>query len=220
MPALPPVPNVLRADLQFSIPSAGLIHTRFLFRYSGGPPNSSDATNLAADIYSPASAFHTFYDTETTLQGVEVTDLSSPSGGQGVHAQATVGTEAGGLLTGGTAVLVNYLIARRYRGGKPRSYFPFFTTSDLANRDAWAAGSTSAFDSALATFFGAVIGTVAGTTTITDHVNVSYYDGFTVVTNPVTGRARNVPKVRTTPLVDVISSFAVSPRPASQRRRN
>ena len=220
MPALPSVPNVLRADLQFSIPSAGVIHTRFMFRYSGGPPNSTDATNLAADIYSPAAAMASFWDAETGLEGVEVTDLSSPSGGQGVHAQATVGTRAGGELTGGTAVLVNYLIARRYRGGKPRSYLPWFTSSDLANRDAWVSGSLTALDSALSTFFAAVIGLNSGTTTIEDHVNVSYYEGFTVVTNPVTGRARNVPKVRTTPEVDVITSFAVSPRPASQRRRN
>lgn len=220
MPPLPSVPNVLRADLLWSDGSDTSVRTRQFYRYSGGPPNASDAVALAADIYSPASAMAALWSTNTDLTGVEVTDLSSPAGGQGLHAQSTAGTRVGSDLAGGTALVVGYVIQRRYRGGKPRSYFPWFTSADLTSRQQWNSTDLGIVDSDLATYFAAVIGLTEGTTTITDHVNVSYYDGFTVVTNPTTGRARNVPKLRTTPVVDVIQSFAARPTPGSQRRRN
>lgn len=190
------------------------------FRYSGGPPAPTDAVALAADIYTAAAAMDSLWSPTTQLTGVEVTDLSSATGAQGLHAASTAGIRAGTDLAGGTALVVGYVITRRYRGGKPRNYFPWFTSSDLTTRQQWAAGDLTDCDSRLTTFFAAVIGSSSGTTDITEHVNVSYYDGFTVVTSPTTGRARNVPKLRSSPVVDVISSFGARPTPGSQRRRN
>lgn len=220
MPALPSVPNVMKVQLLWSDASDANVRTTLFFRYSGAAPTPTDANNLAADIYGFAAAMNTDWGADTDLTGVEVTDLSSPTGGQGLHAQSTAGTAAGSPLAGGTCVVIGYTIARRYRGGKPRSYLPFFTSSALASRQAWIGGDLTILDGHLATFFSSVIGSSSGTTTITDHVNVSYYDGFTVVTNPVTGRARNVPRLRTTPVVDVITSFGARVTPGSQRRRN
>jgi hypothetical protein len=117
-------------------------------------------------------------------------------------------------------MLVNYVIGRRYRGGKPRSYFPWGSSQEIFTRQSWNPTFVTNVDSGLAAYFSAVIGTTVGGTTLTEHVNVSYYSGFTVVTNPVTHRARNVPTVRAVPVVDNILSFAASSRPASQRRRN
>lgn len=220
MPPLASVPNVIKAQLLWSDSADNDVRTTLYFRYSGGPPNSSDATALAADIYGAASSMNTQWTSTTQLTGVEVTDLSSPAGGQGLHAQSTAGTRAGTDLAGGTAVVVGYLITRRYRGGKPRSYFPFFDSSDLTTRQQWAAGNLTALDTALTGFFSTVIGSAAGTTTITDHVNVSYYSGFTVF-NPGGGkRARNIPTPRPVPVVDVITSFGARAQPGSQRRRN
>jgi hypothetical protein len=51
-------------------------------------------------------------------------------------------------------------------------------------------------------------------------VNVSYYNGFTVVTNPTTGRARNVPTLRGTPVVDTVTGIVARVQVGSQRRRN
>lgn len=220
MPALPNIPNVLRADLLWIDGGDVSISTRQFYRYSGSAPDSVDATALAADIYGAASAMDANWSTQAHLSGVRVTDLSSGSGGQGEHAQDTPGTDTGTVLSGGTAALVNFVIARRYRGGKPRSYFPWGTGDKLSTPQTWTGAFVTQIDSSLATYFSAVIGLTEGSTTLTQHVNVSYYDGFTVVTNPVTGRARNVPKLRTVPLVDNIASFAASSRPASQRRRN
>jgi hypothetical protein len=72
----------------------------------------------------------------------------------------------------------------------------------------------------LAAYFAAVIGSTAGSTTITEHVNVSYYSGFTAVENPITHRWKNVSNPRSTPVVDNIQSWAIAGHVASQRRRN
>lgn len=220
MPALPTVANVLRADLLWSIGSDVAAGTHLFYRYTGGPPTSSDAQTLAADIYTPASALHPFFDSTTDLTGVKVTDLSSASGGVGEHVQATAGTSSSGVFPAGACTLVNFLIPRRYRGGKPRIYLPFGGPGDSVSRQHWGASYLTAVSSGLSTFFAAVIGLTAGTTVISEHVNVSYYSGFTVVTNPVTHRSRNVPTVRTTPVVDVVASYGVATPIASQRRRN
>lgn len=220
MPPLPLVPNVLRADLQWHDGSDLSVSSRHFFRYSGGPPTSADALALAADIYAAMSPHDGLWDTFSEFAGVKVTDLSSNTGGVGEHAQATVGARPNTPLPGGVAVVVNYVIARRYRGGKPRNYLPWFVADDIDPRQVWFAEATNDATTALSAFFTAVIGLVSGGTTITSHVNVSYYSGFTAVQNPITGRWRNVPKLRTTPVVDDILSWSVSSRPGSQRRRN
>jgi hypothetical protein len=162
---------------------------------------------------------HVLWDSTTSLTGVQVLDLSTATGGVGEHFQATAGTSSSGIPTAATCTLINYVIARRYRGGKPRSYFPFGGPGDQATRQTWSATYTTSVTSLLSTYFNSVINQTAGSTTITAHVNVSYYSGFTVVTNPITGRAKNVSKVRTTPLVDNIQSWSVQVHPSSQRRR-
>lgn len=220
MPALPDVPNVLRVDLQWTVGGDLDVITRMFFSYSGGAPSAADCVTIAASVYTDAAAMKALWESGTDLIGVKVTDLSSATGGVGEHSQVTSGTGATASMPGSVAVLVNYVITRRYRGGKPRSYLPFGSEADIATRQTWVGTFVTAVNSALATYFAAVIGTTGGGTTISQHVNVSYYDGFTVVVNPITGRSKNVSKPRTTPLVDTISSFATSSRPGSQRRRN
>lgn len=220
MPPLPSVPNVVHAQLGFTDGGdTGVLATQY-FRYSGGPPTATDLNALSADVFNAARGFCPFLDSASALTGVRLTDLSAPTAAQGEFASDAPGTRGGDVLPGGTCVLVAYVINRRYRGGKPRNYFPFFVTDDLATRQLWEAGPLGLLGSEVGTYFTTVIGSSSGTTTFTDHVNVSYYDGFTVETNPTTGRARNVPKRRTTPVVDTIVSYAVKANPASQRRRN
>lgn len=220
MPALPTIPNVLRVDWLWDDGTDTSVSTREFYRYSGGPPTSADCLTMAADIYSAQSGCKGAWDASTLLAGTRVTDLSSDTGGTAEHIQSTAGIRDGSGLPAGTCVLVNYLISRRYRGGKPRSYFPWGVDSDVVSRQAWASGLVTEVSSVLATYFAVVIGETAGSTTITGHVNVSYYNGFTVITSPTTHRARNVPTLRTTPVVDNITSFGMSSRIASQRRRN
>lgn len=219
MPALPPVPNVLRVDVEWLVGGDSTITTKLYFRYSGGPPTSTDCQNFASTIWSNMSSIRDLWPPSHTLEGVKVTDLSSASGGVGIHAETAVGSRTGISGSGGLALLTNYVINRRYRGGKPRSYWPFGTATDLSTPQAWDGTMMSDVATSLSSFFASTIGEVQGTTTITDHVNVSYYEGFHVITTP-SGRMKNVSNVRSVPVVDTVVTWAASVRPASQRRRN
>lgn len=220
MPPLPSIPNVLRVDLIWATSGDTDLDSRQFFRYSGGPPSATDATSFAFSIYSAMAAENAQWGADVDLTNVIVTDLSAATGARGEESSSTAGGKTPGALSAATALLINYHISRRYRGGKPRNYLPWLVETDLSNRRSWNPAAVSAAEGALSTYFAAVIGLTSGSTTITDHVNVSYYDGFTVVTSPTTGRSRNVPKLRTTPLIDTVTGFAGSLRPGSQRRRN
>lgn len=220
MPALPDVPNVLRVDWLWAVGGDLTVTTKHEFLYTGTAPNSAACVTLAADIYALQAAFSPLYGTDVDLLGTKVTDLSSHTGGVGEHAQTTEGGRSGVTLAASSCALVNYVIGRRYRGGKPRSYFPFFTADDVLNPQTWDSAAPSELDSQLAAYFAGVIGLSAGGCTITEHVSVSYYSGFTARENMGTGRWKNVPNVRAVPVVDTILSYAASSRIGNQRRRN
>lgn len=218
MPALPTIPNVLKASLLWSISSDTDARTGLFFAYSGSAPNNAACSAFATAAYNAFGAFGEDWDVDTTLTGCEVIDLSSHAGGVGIHS-ASVGGNLEAPISGASSVLVNYQIARRYRGGRPRSYLPWGDQSVIGNRQTWSAGFVSSVTTHLGDCFSGIVGQTSGGTTITNHVNVSYYEGFTVETSPGTGRARNVPTLRSSPLVDAIVGFSVSTRIANQRRR-
>lgn len=220
MPALPSVPHTLKVQLVYSDSSDQTVYNVMYFDYSGTAPGEADTVTLASTIFSAAGEFDTLMTANTEVTGVIVTDLSSPSAAQGEHNGIIAGTRTGGSLSGGTAVVIGYNIARRYRGGKPRNYFPFLASADLQTRQLWTTAAVGNVHDQFSSFIGAVIGAQAGSTTISAHVNVSYYQGSRVVTSPTTGRARNVPILRAAPQVDTIQGFTVRPIPGSQRRRN
>jgi hypothetical protein len=218
MPALPTVPNVLKATLQWTVSSDVSVGTGLFFEYSGTAPDNSACLSLAATIFAAWALPEDHWDVDTSLVGVKVVDLSSLTGGVGEHAGTVVGALTS-PLSGATALLVNYQLARRYRGGRPRSYLPWGDATKLGNRQTWDGSFISSCTTVVGNAFTACIGATAGGTTITNHVNVSYYEGFTVQTNPGTGRAKNVPTLRSSPLVNTIAGFSVATRVANQRRR-
>lgn len=219
MPPLPTVPAVIRADLQWQDAADINVTTRSFWEYSGGPPTSTDCLALAVDLYALVAAQNANWDTETFLSGVKVTDLSSMSGGVGEHAASTVGT-ATFAFSAATCVLVNFVITRRYRGGKPRWYLPWGGGGDLTTKQEWTPAFITAVTSAVSAIRTGFIGSTSGSTAVENQVNVSYYAGFTAVENPITHRWRNVPNLRATPDVNVINSYSVNGLCSSQRRRN
>jgi hypothetical protein len=91
--------------------------------------------------------------------------------------------------------------------------------SDLAGPQLWDAGFLSdVLDGVNGYFDDVEAGGWTGAGTL-DQVNVSYYSDFDVVISPTTGRARNVPRPRGTPLVSPITTRAARARIGSQRRR-
>lgn len=218
MPALPAVPNVLKASIKWTISTDVEASTGLFFEYSGSAPNNSSCAAIATTVGAAFAEWAEYFDHDTTLTACEVTDLASASGGQGISSIGTTGTLTN-PLSGASSVLVNYALSRRYRGGRPRSYLPWGDATKVSTRQTWASSFQANVQDALVTAFASIIGSSAGGTTITQHVNVSYYSGFTVITSPTTGRARNVPTLRSSPHVDTITSFLVSTHIANQRRR-
>ena len=222
MPPLPLVANVVKVRHHFDIGADNNAVCILHFGYSGPAPDNTACTALAAEFGIVATSdFPGMMSDGVTLTGIDVLDLSSGSPGFGVDPLSVVGTRSGPILPAGAAMLVSYSIGRRYRGGRPRTYWPFFTESDLLNANTWLSASVSSMESTLAGLLSSWETIFSGSTVITGLVNVSYYSGFTSVVNPITGRTRDVPKVRTSAIpADPILGLHVNPHVASQRRRN
>lgn len=221
MPALPAVPNVVRLRWLHTVGSNLNLGCHQYWHYTGAAPTAADMVSLAGTMESLWNTnFKPLAGTWVTLTECIAQDLSSSSAAIGTNSTTSTGTLSGSPLTAETAVLVNYVIARRYRGGKPRTYWPIGQPSNLTTAERWSAGAVTGFQTAVnAISTGLAAVTFSGGGTLNSQVNVSYYLGFTSYQNPVTGRWINAPKVRATPVVDNITSSVVSAIPGSQRRR-
>lgn len=221
MPALPSVPKVLRTAFHWAVDADLVGLSRIFLEYSGVAPTAAQLVTLA-DVF--MTSFGTniaeWFTPNNGLESVEMMDLSSPTGAIGLSDSAAVpGTRTGAPLPAATSVLINYGLDRRYRGGHPRTYVPALVATDLDDAQLWDSATLGDFLTAWTTFAESAVGSEwSGGGTITN-VNVSFFEGFTPVQNPITLRYRNVPKVRTTPLIDIVATMTANPAPCFQRRR-
>lgn len=220
MPPLPAVAEVLRVQVAWSDGDDPQTTNTIYLSYNGSSPDGSDCAAIAAQVTALFAAHAELWDIDTALVGATVTDLNSLDGAVGEHAQSVQGTRSGGILAGSTCVVVSYSIARRYRGGRPRNYFPWGTPTDLADRQGWSSSFISGVGSAWTTISAGLKAISQGGTTISDHVNVSFYSGSTGHISDGGTRGYTTPIRRETPLVNPTTSFAVQVTPGSQRRRN
>lgn len=220
MPPLPAVSKVVQVALGINPGTLPPVITRFFIQYTGTAPTNADLSTFNTAV---SSAFNTslksLLDNNRLLISVESIDLSSAVAAVASSTVSVSGTRAGTELPISVAVVDSYTIARRYRGGHPRGYWPFGVAADLTDRRNWSTTFTGAVNTGINAFFTAVVAAGwAGAGTLT-HVNVSYYKGFTVVTSPTTGRARNIPTLRVTPTVDAVTATLARGSIGSQRRR-
>lgn len=204
--------------------TTGFIHSEpFLFRthwqYAGGTPT---ATQLSAVVTTMHNAMGTQIanaaSSDTTFSSSTLTDLASATGAQGFGGSTIIGSRSTPAASALNAIHVKFGIARRYRGGHPGVYLPPAGSSDFTNAAQWNAGVINSLATEFAAWVTACLAASSGTLSIVNHVNVSYYEGFTVVTDSH-GRAHNVPKLRSVPLVDVITTYTPELAVSTQRRR-
>lgn len=205
MPALPVVPNGLKYTQTWQIGNNLKAASIFHLLYSGGPPNAAACAGLAA-IFQAAMVtnFKGLFPGTSSIGVGTVLDISSTSGAQGVGGTVTAGTRAGAEFPANVAFVVNHSIARRYRGGKPRTYIPLGVATDNSTSGLWAPLMVTNVNSAYATVITDFLAATSGGVSITSYVNVSYY---------LNGA------LRTTPVVDTITASAGRQRIGSQRRR-
>lgn len=220
MPALPDAGNVVRLDFHHTEGADPALSNRTFWKFSGSGPSISNMNDLAGF----AEGFWSSYlkplaPDSITLVGITTTDLTAPTASRGQWTGAVAGTRGSAILTINDVALLNFEVLRRYRGGKPRMYAPWGVEGDLLTDATWTSAFVTAVETGWTDFRGGFIGQGFGSCAITEQVNVSYYEGFASVQNPVTMRWRNIPTLRSTPQIDVIPAFSCNPFVGSQRRR-
>lgn len=223
MPALPSPGAIVQTNLSWMVEGDTAAITRHFWSYTGGAPSAADVSTLAAEVTSAAvGLFGALLNAASTIGATTARDLSSDMGNEATAGTPGAGTRAGDRLSPGTAAVVSHSISRHYRGGHPRTYLPLGSGPDIAVAGTWETAFVFDVDSAWGAFVAAVIGNSPyGGLTITNLVNVAFYGPPNVIiTNPVTGRARTVSTVRSTPVVDPITGHVTRTLIGSQRRRN
>lgn len=221
MVALPSVSKVLKFTHSLLFNDTTLALVRFYEQYTGVAPIVGDLLTLGA-LYGPAftADLAPVMSPNLSYSTVLIEDLSSPISAAAESAfTGLVGTEVGADIPAATTALINYEISRRYRGGKPKNFVPFGTGADLLTDQTWEVASADGFLGAWLDFFAVAGDNPWPGAGVISPVNISYYTGFTAVENPITHRYRNVPNMRVTPLVDLITAVTISGRPHFQTRR-
>ena len=219
MPALPSVPKVLKVQYGFRIgEDLGALCHEF-WAYTGTGPSDADLSTFTATI---AGSFNTnicpLMTTDRSLTSVKATDLTTPTSAVYENVVTYDGTGADVDFQASSAVCLSREIARRYRGGHPRTYLPIGQPSVMQDAQTWTSDFVSA---ALAAWLEHVLTVETGppaTLGTVSPVNVSYYQGFTPHEG-TTGRYRNISNPRLTPIVDAVTSFIVREGIAQIRRR-
>jgi hypothetical protein len=218
----PPVPNVIKLSMKFTTATDLDIVTNTHWKYTGGPPVASDLQAFLSNVATESTnQMEALVPTTVTHVQDTATDLASAQGVQQIQTHAQVGTRTGAYLPINAACLINMKIQRRYRGGKPRNYWPFGVQGDLVDDAHWSSTAITAFTTGFSNWANGLL-VAQGAITLTNLVNVSYYQGHFAVQNGVTKRYRNVPTLGPTPpypYVDNALSLVVNPTLGSQRRR-
>lgn len=193
---------------------------RFFLEYSGGPPTVPDLQALNTTIDGAYTSHLAAIPTPSVvLKEIDSLDLSSLSANNALDSVSIAGTSTNDDLPAGTAVVVSFKQATRYRGGHSRIYLPFGSSQNLQDDQTW----NSSFISGMTTRWEAFITEVSGTTFsgggISNQVIVHYYKGHTNVLYP-SGYYHAIPTVKSPPTFDAVLATIVNKYVGSQRRRN
>lgn len=205
MVARVPVPGLLQVRHNWEIGDkigANVLH----YTFTPATPSTLGFVELVAGTAAAEAATQVaLWGPDTSYLGCTVTDLSSSTAPSSDFAGEAVGTRAGDPLPANVALLYQYSIGRRYRGGHPRTYWPWFTAADVDTPQTWDGASLTAADAAASLILGAPIAVSSGGFTCNTQVAVSYYLDRVL---------------RVTPVTDVVTPIGCEPMIASQRRRD
>ena len=218
-PVPPPASPCVRVRLEYTSVNGTLAGSRFYLSYAGASPTAGNCTTLAEDI---AAAWGTHLAPVVgngyALTEVDVLDITTDLGLSGVWTGSTSGSEGATTVPDSAAMNVEYNISRRYRGGKPRMFLPPPSRDQMDGNNVWLSDFLGTVNTALGAFMTEIEALTIGAMGALAHVNLSYYKGFTNVTNS-SGRERAVPTYRDTALLDIVQGYAAKATIGSQRRR-
>jgi hypothetical protein len=214
-----PASPCLRVRLDYNLGGVAEGGNRFYLSYSGSAPTGANCTTLASDIAAAwASNIAAVVDNQWALEEVDVLDIATDSGLSGQWTGSNAGSLSGASCQGSVATNIEFGIARRYRGGKPRMFLPPPTAAELESLVTWSPAFIGDANTAAEGFFAAIAALDVGAVGTLAHVNLSYYQGFTNITNS-SGRERAVPTYRSAAKLDPITGYSTKAVIGSQKRR-
>jgi hypothetical protein len=218
-PVPPPASPCVRVRLDYQQDTGNLGGSRFFLSYAGSAPTGANCTALADGIEAAWVAnLQPLISNVWSLVEVDVLDIATEMGLSGQWTGTETGSRSGISLPSQCCTNVEYNIARRYRGGKPRMFLPPGVGNDQASPDQWSDTYIGEVNTGMAAFFAAIAALSIGAMGALAHVNLSYYKGFTNITNS-SGRERAVPTYRDSALLDTVSGYSAKTVIGSQRRR-
>jgi hypothetical protein len=212
MPALPSVPQVVKVIVHWSLSEKDGVNI-FHVGYSGAAPTDAQLNTYAQFWFDLMGSAAPAWVEQYSLTQCEAIDLTSPTASSGSYSGNVPGTDDGEFIGANTAFLVNWTIARRYRGGHPRSYFPWGSAGDMTNPQNWDGGFVDTVQSLVSSILSSAQDTDIGSASSTGLKQVSYY-GPNPTPPPVETTLRAVP------IVDTITAGTAVPEIASMRRRD
>jgi len=219
---LPPLPdaNVIRVAMDYTHDSTLKAGSRFYLKYSGSTASSGDLGTLASDIATYWNGeLAAIVNDEWTLTEVDCLDISTRSGNFNKASVSHAGSASGTPVAAQVAMNIEYNLALRYRGGKPRMYLPPSVTGNADSDASWTDSWVTTVNGNVAAFFAAVVAVSLGSLGTLTHVNLSYYHGFTNIAN-TSGRVRAVPTYRSPNAISTpVTGYSAKKEFGSQRRR-
>jgi hypothetical protein len=220
------MPNTIRVDFNHTEGGDPGLANRTFWHYTGAAPSNGDLSTLAGLVAGYwNSAIAPLAVSAVNLIEIVCTDLTSPTAGRGTWTGSHAGTSAAFPLPDNSCVCLNFQIARRYRGGKPRMYAPWGGTSNVAaDYRTWLPAFQTSVNTAWTTFANDLNSLAFGGTTLQNQVNVSYYSGVDPPHTLDSGRVKQSSKVRSAAdgnviLPDSIVGHTCNKFIGSQRRR-
>ncbi len=207
MPPLPPVPTVIKLEFlyQDTLGEARECANIQHIAYSGSAPTEAEmATLLGLLAVQWEGTVMQRMSHDLVLAELKGTDLSSSTSAEAAIPLAVPGANGGDYNSIASAVVISWNIARRYRGGHPRSYIPGIVTGDIVNGYQISTAAQAAFTTHANDWLTAVNGMSAPPNSPFQLVSVSYRSGHAV---------------RVAPVVDIVRSGLIHPRLCTQRRR-
>lgn len=153
MPRVTTVPNVLKVEFLWNQDGLPAANVKYVL-YSGTAPTAGACSAIANSLGTAwfTSALAAYYAPTTLFESVRVTDLDTVTGAVGSHTFGGAGTGASVEMPANCCALVNHTIARRYRGGHPRTYYPAPSDNAYIQPNSWSTEFVSALGAAEAAY--------------------------------------------------------------------
>jgi hypothetical protein len=184
MPPLPPAASVLKYEVLGTYEGthwANVLHIRF----SGGS-SVSDMNAILTTIDASWDAHFTadLSDQLTHIESV-LTDLTTDLSPRVSHSPGISGGNTGATMPASVAIGLSWPIARRYRGGHPRTYLAGVPAASVAGVSTVAPTAAANIETDAAAFLAAVNGATGAEMTALQLGALSYRTGGSPRTTPV-----------------------------------